>query len=122
MHDDERVGYKRPPKEHQFKPGRSGNPRGRPKGSRSLPEEVRAALRKTVVVTEEGRRRRITVVEATLRRLVERALAKGDLRAIQHILSLADTFGTEPAAAALPADDEALITAALRRLQEGADQ
>ena len=29
------VGYGKPPKAHRFKPGRSGNPRGRPKGSRN---------------------------------------------------------------------------------------
>lgn len=28
---DYEVGYKRPPREHQFKPGQSGNPKGRPK-------------------------------------------------------------------------------------------
>ena len=27
------VGYKKPPKEGQFKKGQSGNPRGRPKGT-----------------------------------------------------------------------------------------
>jgi hypothetical protein len=32
--DDEKVGYKRPPKATQFKPGKTGNARGRPKGSR----------------------------------------------------------------------------------------
>lgn len=29
--DDDRVGYKRPPKKNQFKKGQSGNPKGRPK-------------------------------------------------------------------------------------------
>ena len=32
---DYAVGYGRPPKATQFKPGRSGNPRGRPKGAKS---------------------------------------------------------------------------------------
>ena len=30
-----KVGYRKPPAESQFKPGRSGNPRGRPKGARN---------------------------------------------------------------------------------------
>ena len=33
-----RVGYKRPPPEHRFKKGQSGNPRGRPKGARNKPK------------------------------------------------------------------------------------
>ena len=31
------VGYGRPPVNRQFKPGQSGNPRGRPKGSKNFP-------------------------------------------------------------------------------------
>ena len=33
----DRVGYGRPPEEHQFRPGQSGNPKGRPKGSKNKP-------------------------------------------------------------------------------------
>jgi hypothetical protein len=116
--DDYEVGYKRPPVEYQFKPGRSGNPSGRPKGARSMPEEVRAALRKKIAVTEDGRRRKISVLEATLRRLVEQAITKGDLRAIRQVLSLADSYGVEPGRAILPGEDQALIVSALRRLAE----
>jgi hypothetical protein len=116
--DDYETGYKRPPKEHRFKPGKSGNPGGRPKGARSMPEEVRAALRRKIVVNEDGRKRKISVLEATLHRLVQQAIAKGDLRAIRQVLSLADSYGVEPGKVALPEEDRDLILSALHRLSE----
>jgi hypothetical protein len=38
------VGYGRPPKHTRFKPGRSGNPKGRPRGSRNLSTEMQKVL------------------------------------------------------------------------------
>ncbi|MCC0063663.1 MAG: hypothetical protein H6895_06185 [Defluviimonas sp.] len=35
--NDDKVGYGRPPEKHRFKPGQSGNPRGRPRRSRRAP-------------------------------------------------------------------------------------
>jgi hypothetical protein len=39
--DDPRVGYGRPPLATRFRPGQSGNPRGRPKGARNLSSQSR---------------------------------------------------------------------------------
>jgi hypothetical protein len=118
--DDDEVGYKSPPKHSQFKPGISGNPRGRPKGSRGFKTELAEALNARVRVVENGRRRSITTVAATLRRLVERAVTKGDLRAIERLLTYAQQLEREPIASAAPLEDEdhQLIAAALARLDE----
>jgi hypothetical protein len=56
--DDGMVGYRRPPKEHQFKPGRSGNPRGRPKGSKNEATIWRDVLSKRIPIREGGKTRR----------------------------------------------------------------
>jgi hypothetical protein len=82
----ERVGYRRPPIATRFRPGQSGNPRGRPKGARNLSTVVAAALNERVAINENGRRRRITKLEAAVKQLVNRA-ASGEARATQLLLA-----------------------------------
>jgi hypothetical protein len=68
------VGYKKPPKAHQFKPGKSGNPAGRPKGSKNLKTLVNQVADSRVTVNQNGRRRSISVREASLMKLAEAGL------------------------------------------------
>jgi Family of unknown function (DUF5681) len=51
----EPVGYKCPPRDHQFRPGQSGNPGGRPKGARNFKTELREELSELVTI-REGKR------------------------------------------------------------------
>jgi hypothetical protein len=50
------VGYDKPPAEHQFKRGVSGNPRGRPRGSKSSPSSILDSQRANVLLLEEAYR------------------------------------------------------------------
>lgn len=92
---DDSVGYGRPPKAHQFKPGQSGNPPGRPKKKASKEEIATAALAKIVTVTIDGRRVKMSVLELVIKKQVQLALS-GDKKALQFLLSLNDPALMEP--------------------------
>ncbi len=81
------IGYGMPPQSTQFRPGQSGNPKGRPKGARNRASMARAALEQTIAVKTNGKRRKMTVREAAFRRLAEKAGA-GDLKALHYLLAL----------------------------------
>jgi|GEM_PF-902545 len=85
-HDsDYPVGYGRPPRDTRFKKGSSGNPKGRPRGSKNSTTLLKEALNEQVAITENGRRRTITKKEAIVTQIVNKA-ASGDHRSIQLLL------------------------------------
>lgn len=89
---DYEVGYRRPPKVSQFTSGKSGNPRGRPKGSRSVGAVLQDIIQQKIAVTEKGKTRRIPVLEVMLRRLANDAM-RSDAKAMKLLLSLIDRYG-----------------------------
>ncbi|MFN3347346.1 DUF5681 domain-containing protein [Pseudorhodoplanes sp.] len=91
------VGYKRPPEHTRFKPGQSGNPSGRPKGSQNLKTIFEKILKEEVSLREGNEVRKVTKAEALMRGLVVGAL-KGDQRNVVTLLRIAEQAGhfTEP--------------------------
>jgi len=87
MSKDYRVGYRKPPVEHRFKKGQSGNPRGKQKGVRSLDAELSEELGEKVWVTENGKRRAYSKGRLILKSLVAKAV-KGDVRAALAAIKL----------------------------------
>lgn len=85
------VGYRRPPQATRFKPGCSGNPKGRPKGSKGLKTLLDDALSATVTITEDGVTRRIQRREALCMTLVAKAI-KGDPRSAGLVFNLMEKF------------------------------
>ncbi len=78
----ERIGRGHPPRDTRFKPHTSGNLKGRPKGSRSLSAEILRQMRKTAVVTIDGKSARRTFQELMAQRIAHDG-AKGSLKAIE---------------------------------------
>src|SRR5205823_4232093 len=94
---DYEVGYGKPPRHTRFKKGQSGNPRGRPSGSKNLSTLFSEALNELVVVAENGGRRKITKRQAIITQLVNQS-AKADWRATKILLDILQTIEarTEP--------------------------
>ena len=86
---DYKVGYGKPPKHTRFEQGNRAGVRGRPKGSPNLATVLKKAAREKVTVTERGRRKHMTKIEAAAKQLLTQA-AGGDARAIQLAIELLD--------------------------------
>ena len=75
-------GYKNPPKEHQFKKGKSGNPKGRPRKKKQpssdlsldIMTSLHRELAKTISVQENGQHRVITKLDAFSAQLVAQSV------------------------------------------------
>lgn len=78
------VGYRKPPKATRFKKGQSGNPKGRPKGTRNFKTDLEDVLRQRVTLREGGRERKVSTQHAIIRAAAAKAL-KGDTRATRMI-------------------------------------
>lgn len=85
--DDDEIGYRKPPKQHRFQPGQSGNPRGRPKGARSLRILLALEMNEKVSITDNGRPRRISKLQAIIKAQTHKA-AKGNVAAAVWLVGL----------------------------------
>jgi hypothetical protein len=83
--ETETIGHKRPQHKTQFKPGKSGNPRGRPKRRVDMSTALNKAFNDKVVVTGLGKT--LTGMEAFVQSIVDRVL-QGDSKAIPELVRL----------------------------------
>jgi Family of unknown function (DUF5681) len=86
-----------PPKHTQFQKGISGNPKGRPKGSKNLSTLMMEAARDQVSATIGGKTRKISKLQATTMQLATKA-ASGDHAAMGKFLDWIDDIETRAAA------------------------
>jgi hypothetical protein len=114
------VGDKKPPKQFRFKPGRSGNPKGRPKGSTSFEAKVQKELSKLVTVNKNGKCVKMSKLDVGVRRLVDRFMT-GDLKSTAIIIGLGKRNEKpktgEEVADAIAMPDEANLEFVVERLK-----
>lgn len=92
---DYEIGYGKPPKSTQFKPGQSGNPSGRKKKRfQSVAMSTLNEITRLITVQDGQGKRRLAVGQVMVRRLIADA-AKGNTRAAQIVLNLLATLPAE---------------------------
>jgi hypothetical protein len=106
-----KVGPGRPPREHQFKPGQSGNPKGAKRKPPSLLPDLKRlfeqALSEKVTLKQGDRERTLTMAEAGIKQLIAQ-FAKGDRHARRDVFAYAEKLGIDLMAGQHQAIEEAL--------------
>jgi hypothetical protein len=113
MNNEYEIGYGKPPQEHRFKPGFSGNNKGRPKGSKNTYNLLNEILNQKITVKENDENIKISKKVAMLTQLVNKGV-KGDIKAISTLLPhmlMADMKeeDREKVLASLNQDDKTII-------------
>lgn len=118
MTEESEGGYRKPPKSSRFKPGQSGNKRGRPKGSSNLKTDLNKLMTKRIAVREDGEVRHVTGQEAMLLSLFEKAV-RGDFKASTQLFAMLMKLEIQDPAPSAPAvvteNDRAIVADFLRR-------
>jgi len=124
--DSYRVGPGRPPREHQFKPGQSGNPQGAKRKDTSIARDLKNALERalsTKITLGRGEKQRtVTKAVAGIEKFVD-GFAEGDRFARRELIAFAKTLefdltmgrGKAVFAEAFTANDQALLDDYVRR-------
>ena len=86
MGNEGEVGFGKPPVHSRFRKGRSGNSKGRPKGTKNLRTDLREVLQERITVTEGDRKVRMSKQRAIVMTLVAKTL-KGDSRITTTLLN-----------------------------------
>ncbi len=120
--DKYEIGYGRPPRNSQFKPGQSGNKKGRPKNSKNTYTMLTDVLEQKINIKENGKDLRISKKLAMIMQLVNKAV-KGDVKAINSLLPhmlMADAKEEDKnkILASISQDDREIITNYLKNLSD----
>ena len=117
------VGYGKPPKHTQFKPGYSGNNKGRLKGSANLFTAVEKLQNERVRIVHNGKQKSISVTEAILRKAGMDAL-NGNAKAQKIMLDYFEKNERRKEelaqrVEALREDDRTLLAETIKEYMEG---
>ena len=106
--EDYDVGYGRPPRHTQWKPGQSGNPKGRPKRIKDFEKLFELELDQRIQITDRGEPCTLSKRELVVKKLINDAL-QGDRSAMKLVVSLMQRSPSVEGFEPDPADREALF-------------
>jgi hypothetical protein len=114
------VGYGRPPVAKRFKPGTSGNPKGRPKGRKNLRTLIKEAMTANILVQEGQNSRRVSRIEGVVLRQLQSALKGSDRAALAvikmaHQLRFLEDSESATAETALSPEEERILNELIAR-------
>ena len=114
---DPPVGYGNPPKQHRFKKGQSGNPKGRPRKTRNIKTEFLEEMSEAISIVENGSRKDISKRRAVLKSIINKAMS-GDHKSAEKVIEIDRLFAPTDS----PHDDLRLTEEDLRFMREHFDK
>jgi Family of unknown function (DUF5681) len=116
------VGYGRPPRQHRFQAGQSGNPKGRPRGRKNESTLLREILGRKINYRTGDRTRKISVLEGILLRIADDSL-KGNIKSAAFLLNRFGAFVSgELEPTKLSQDDQEILKDYVKRLNQRSKQ
>ena len=119
------VGYGKPPQDGRFTKGQSGNPKGRPKGSKNFATVVLREARQPVRINGPRGTRTVTKLEAAMMQVGNQA-AQGKLSAARELFSLVQqsegAVNSETASLSPHEMDQRVMESLRRRMQGVKDE
>lgn len=111
------VGYAKPPKAHQFKPGQSGNSKGRPQGAKGEDTIFRAVISTKVPMSLRGKVRNVPLLEAVWMKVADDAL-KGNAKAATLLINRSRSLdAAAPTNPELDQDDQQVLQSYYRQVE-----